>query len=51
MSLPSDPKRPYAGLPPHPTIGEIIAEIGATAAENLAKVDPPQSRPTPDPSE
>jgi hypothetical protein len=51
MSLPSDPKHPYAGLPPHPTIGEIIAKISQAAAENLAKVDPPQSRPTPDSSE
>jgi hypothetical protein len=32
------PDNPYRGLPPHPTIGEIIADIGTAARENLAKV-------------
>jgi hypothetical protein len=34
---------PYKGLPTYPTIGEIIAKVGEVAAENLAKITPPQS--------
>ncbi|HTJ73689.1 MAG TPA: hypothetical protein VL481_03820 [Verrucomicrobiae bacterium] len=42
---------PYRGLPPHPTIGEIIAEIGEVASQNLAKVTLTQRAPQEDDSD
>lgn len=50
MSLPPDPKQPYADLPQGPhTLGEILQQVGEATRENLAKVDPPQLRPAPEP--
>lgn len=42
---------PYRGLPPHPTIGEIITEIGEVASQNLAKVKLTQRAPQKDDSD
>ena len=39
---------PYRGLPPHPTIGEIITEIGEVASRSLAKVKLTQRAPQED---
>jgi hypothetical protein len=31
---------PFAGLPPYPTVSEIVAAIGETATRNLQKLHP-----------
>jgi hypothetical protein len=42
------PKSPYDGLPPYPTIGEMIAEIGDVARRNLQGKAPHQQDASPE---